>query len=280
MNKYKQKKDYNSFLKIFLLNRDTSKVEDDLLMKSIFKYARNQLSYKENLIDITPWSVIEKKYIPYKTTLLMFDPQNINHLPDHPDISSILYNAISNKINKNQNFFLVSKKERDNMFKKFEIEKKLYTEEYPFKKNMIDLFSNENKDIHFFISSNIIRELPLNLEVTLWNSKKEKIKNFLITRDGKDSIENITLFLNNTLNESLSKITNVIKIKGNSLILNLGKKNKIKEKDIIDIIDTNGTIWKSEVTNLDFYNCEVVPQKWNWRNFIAIGDKAIYTKNK
>jgi predicted Zn-dependent protease len=247
-------------------------------LENVFHRYKQSLIYKEGFAD-------EKGNINFSIfsgpEVFLFDPSPEQGLSSYPDSSLQISSAIKFALGLKNEIRLISGKEEKKIRSLISEKKGIenYTNAIYFSNDVVEYLNQYRK------SDNLIRYIgygsfsidknKISVNYKLYDRSTGKfLANINSVAENRNALAEISTRIAQKFATVLPIEGRILKIKSESIILNLGSKHGIKKDSVFSIVRNYNEIAKVKIKVLDDYISEAVPDGKTWSRDLAVKDKV------
>ncbi|WCL48045.1 tetratricopeptide repeat protein [Leptospira sp. GIMC2001] len=273
---YKKNNDIPAFINqlVYLSKEDPKDFKIQNKLEYAVNAAKNSLEYKEGYL-LPEGSGFKFQDPTSSPKLLLLDPKmdfSFGSKINFPtEITSALLLSLQNKkgirlANDSENTEV-----RENIRKSNGKSYNPYNNSYSFEPNDNPYFPDTIRYIAYGIARDDDKSIQIEYKVYDRKTAKETDR-ILIRGNGRGSLAYVATTFAKKIKELLSVEGNIIKVKREGVIINLGRRNGLNEKSIVDFMRKNRSINEASISVLGETISLVVPKKSGWERDLATGE--------
>lgn len=260
-----------------LRENDPDDIKINNRLEAILKRMRDSLSYREGYLEKDS-SLIEG--IRTEPDIYIFDLKPEGFIPEVPDSSKIVTDSIKYAISLLPEVKLIASEEEANIRSSI-IEsygKARFTESLYYSADAVQKLNEFRKrdSLIRYIGYGSFKAFDntLSIDFNLYDRATGKIiKNVKLSSFGRNRISEISVRLADTISKSILREGKVLKVKKDSIIINMGFRDGFKKGDLVSIESDGNVLAVCELNELDEYISSVIVKesKINWKKEIGEG---------
>ncbi|WP_061249539.1 tetratricopeptide repeat protein [Leptospira alstonii] len=269
-------------LLLFLRKKYSENQKYQYEIENLLNSAKQSISYKEGLVEITGDNLVEN-YGRTPPVLLLFDLSDKSYLGDYPDLALLVSASVRKNLSLNPTILLsdVLESARNNPAS-FDIKADPYTGILSFSESALlkikDSAKNGVKPRFIIYGSLKYENHSLNIDWTIKDSKHEKIlSTFRIFAKGRDFIPEASARSVSKILAAIPPSGSVLKVKDQDIVVNVGTLDGLKKGSKIQIFNSSGKSGEATIEETDYFLSRAVPDNGGLKT-ISEGDRVFWKR--
>jgi tetratricopeptide (TPR) repeat protein len=245
-------------------------------LEAVLKSLRQSLGYKEGFLDADGKLLAGIRSQP---EIFLFDLKPRNFLPDYPNASLQITHGIKYAISLKPNLRVVSGTAEELIRKKINEERgseEKYTNATYFQSELLDKLNTDRKSEEmiryigygdFQINKNLVK-----VNFNIYDRTTGRIlENSHFSVQGRSGVSEVATRLAEVVSNTLPNKGRVIKIKTDSLLINLGFRDSLRVGDIYSIENDGKTFGNLKIVETDEYISRGKMEGNDWKEMVGLG---------